>query len=280
MKKSFCTSMKKGPNIMNMLLHELKVYKKNTIIWSLTLSGLVLLFLSMFPSISREAEEFKRLMEGFPEAIRMALGLSVESIGSILGFYSYVFLYISLFGAIQAMLLGLSILSKEVREKTADFLLTKPVTRNQIVTSKLLAAFLSLVFTNIFYLGAATLMASYVETNEFSLKIFLLLSLTLFYQQLIFLALGIFVSLLIPKLKSVLSVSLGMVFAFFMIGAFASTTGDDALRYLTPFKYFDFTYIIQKSAYEPSFIFVSIGFILIAILASYFIYAKRDIHAV
>lgn len=265
---------------MNMYLHEMKAYRKSTITWTFSLVAFVILFLSMFPSISREADVFKKLMEGFPEALRMALGLSVENIGSILGYYSYIFLYISLIGAIQAMNLGVSIISKEVREKTADFLLTKPVTRIEIMTSKLLAAFTSLVITNIFYLVAATMMASLVETKEYSTKIFLLLSLTLFFLQLIFLALGIIVSVAVPKIKSVISISLSTVFAFFIIGALASTTGDDALRYLTPFKYFDFAYIVQNSSYESSFMLVAIGFIAIAIAASYFIYSKRDIHAV
>jgi len=265
---------------MNMFLHELKAYRKSTITWTFTLVGLIILLLSMFPAISEEAETFKKLMEGFPEGIRLALGLAVENIGSILGFYSYIFLYVSLFGAIQAMILGVSILSKEVREKTADFLLTKPVTRTQIVTSKLMAAFTSLLITNVFYLGAATMMVSLVETKEYSTKIFLLLSLTLFFLQLIFLALGIIVSIAVPKIKSVLSISLGTVFAFFIIGALVSTTGDDALRYLTPFKYFDFAYIMQNSSYESSFMMVGIAFIVIAITASYLIYSKRDIHAV
>lgn len=265
---------------MNMFLHELKAYRNFTITWTLALVALVILFLSMFPSISREAEEFKKLMEGFPEAVRMALGFSVENIGSILGFYSYIFLYISLVGAIQAMILGTSIVSKEVREKTADFLLTKPVTRTRVMTYKILAAFTSLVITNVFYLGGATMMASLVETQEYSTKIFLLLSLTLFFLQLIFLTLGIIVSVVVPKIKSVLPISLGTVFAFFIIGALASSTGDDALRYITPFKYFDFAYIVQNSTYESSFMIVAMGFITIAITASYFIYAKRDINAV
>jgi len=263
-----------------MYLHELKAYRKSTIIWTLSLVGLTVLFFSMFPAISQEAEEFKKVMEGFPEAIRLALGLSVENIGSILGFYSYVFLYISLCGAIQAMNLGVSIVSKEVREKTADFLLTKPVTRTQIMTAKLLAALTSLVITNVFYLAAATTMASLVATQEYSTKIFLMISLTLFFLQLIFLALGIIISIVAPRIKSVLPISLATVFTFFIISALASTTGDDALRYLTPFKYFDLAYIMKNSTYEASFIIVAIGFIAAAITVSYFIYSRKDIHAV
>lgn len=265
---------------MNMFLHELRAYRKSTIIWTCSLVAIILLFFSIFPSIAKEAEQFKKLMEGFPEAVRKAIGLSLENIGSILGFYSYVFLYISLCGAIQAMNLGTSIVSKEVREKTADFLLTKPVTRTQIMTSKLLAALTSLVITNVVYVAAATTMASLVEIKEYSTKIFLMISLTLFFLQLIFLALGIIISVVASKIKSVLPISLGTVFAFFIISMLASTTEEDALRYISPFKYFDPAYIVKNSSYEASYMIVAIGFIITAITASYLIYCKKDIHAV
>ena len=172
---------------MNMFLHELKAYRKSTIIWTCSLIALVVLFLSMYPAFSKEVEAFKKLMEGFPEPVRKALGLSVDSMSSILGFYSYIFLYITLCGAIQAMNLGTSIVSKEVREKTADFLLTKPVTRTKIMTSKLLAALTCLVITNVAYLVVASIMASIVKTEDYSYKIFFMLSITLFFVQLMFL---------------------------------------------------------------------------------------------
>ena len=265
---------------MNMFLHELKAYRKSTIIWTCSLIALIVLFLAMFPTFSKEAEAFKKVMEGFPEPVRKALGLSVDSMSSILGFYAYTFLYVTLCGAIQAMNLGTSIISKEVREKTADFLLTKPVTRIKIMTSKLLAALTSLVITNIAYLAVASIMASIVKTKDYSYKIFFMLSFTLFLVQLFFLALGVIVSVVVPKIKSVLPISLGTVFAFFIIGMLASTTGDDAMRYITPFKYFDTNYIIKNSSYEATFIIIEFGFIVAAIAVSYFVYSKKDIHAV
>lgn len=263
---------------MNIFLHELQALRKSTFIWTISLIAMIILFFSMFPTISKEAEEFKKLLKGFPEPLRLALGLSVENIGSLLGFYSYVFLYISLAGAIQAMILGMSIVSKEVREKTADFLLSKPVTRTQIMSAKLMATLTSLVITNAFYLTAATTMASLVESKEYSLKIFIMISLTLFFIQLIFLAFGTIASVVISKIKSVLSISLGTVFVFFIIGALAANTRDDALRYFTPFKYFDLAYIMQNSRYELSFVIVAITFIFLAIAASYYIYNKKDIN--
>ena len=262
---------------MNIFQHELNAYRKSLLIWTFSLAALVVLFLSMFPAISQEAANFQSLMEGFPESVRLALGLSGESIGSLLGYYAYIFLYLSLVGAVQAMILGASLISKEVRHKTADFLLTKPVTRTRIMTSKLLAAVASLLITNVVYLGTATLMASLVATKEFSLKIFLLLSLTLFFLQLIFLALGIVVSVIIPRLKSVISISLGTVFAFFFLSALASTSEDRALRFFSPFRYFDYAYIIENARYEVLFMLMGLAIIVLAIAASYLLYTRRDI---
>ncbi|TMU87556.1 ABC transporter permease [Bacillus sp. BHET2] len=263
---------------MNIFLYELKAYRKSTLIWTGALVALVILFMSMFPSISKEIDEFKKLLEGFPEGVRKALGIQVESIGSLNGFYSYVFLYITLCGAIQAMNLGVSISSKEIREKTADFLLTKPVTRTKILGSKLLAALTSLSFTNIVYIFFAIMIANLVKVEAFSLYVFLLISLTLLFTQLMMFAIGIFIAVIFPKLKSVITVSLGVVFAFFLIGMVAAT--EEASRYFTPFKYFDYTYIMKQERYEWSFLFVGLILFTISLAVSFIIYNKKDIHTV
>ncbi len=265
---------------MNMFLHELRAYRKSTVIWTLSLVILVVLFLSMFPSFSKDAEEFQKLLEGFPAELRKAIGLSIDSIATLIGFFSYSFLYLKLAGAIQAMNLGISILSKETREKTADFLLTKPVTRMQVVTSKLLAALVSLIITNLAFVAAAFLMAGVVAGDDFSKKALLLITLTLFFVQLMFLSLGIIVAVVFPRIKSVITVALGTVFGFFMLGMISSTTGDNVLRYLTPFNYFDSAYIALHQKYEISFAAAGTIMIITAIIASYYLYAKKDVHSV
>ncbi len=125
---------------------------------------------------------------------------------------------------------------------------------------------------------AATLLAFQVATEDFSVKIFILLSLTCFLVQLIFLAIGIIISVIVPKIKSVLTVSLATVFAFYFLGMFSS--GDEAKRYISPFKYFDTAYIMENAGYETSFLITGAIIIIMAIAASYYVYGKRDIHSV
>jgi ABC-2 type transport system permease protein len=265
---------------MNIFFHELKAYRKSTIIWSVSLVLIIVLFMSFYPAFAKDAEDFKKIMEGYPEAIRNAIGFNLGNFFTILGFYCFPLSFITLCGAIQGMNLGTSIVSKEVREKTADFLLTKPVTRATVLTAKLMAAFVSIVITNIVYLAVTIFIAFQVKIDDFSLKILIMLSLTMFFIQLIFLALGIIISVIVPKIKSVLTVSLATVFAFYFLGMFSSTTGEEAKRYISPFKYFDTAYIIKHESYEASFLIVGAVIIILAITASYFVYAKKDIHAV
>lgn len=265
---------------MNIFLHELKTYRKSTFIWSISLMMIVVLYLSFYPSFAQDAEGFKKIMEGYPEAIRNALGVNLGNFFTILGFYCFPLSFITLCGAIQAMNLGTGIISKEVREKTADFLLTKPITRSTILTSKMLAALTSIVITNIVYLATASIMAFQVKTEDFSFKLFIMLSLTVFFIQLIFLAIGILISVIVPKIKSVLTVSLATVFAFYFLGMFSDTTGDKVKRYISPFKYFDTAYIMKHASYEAPFLIAGSVIIILAIVASYIVYAKKDIHAV
>ncbi|WP_144551898.1 ABC transporter permease subunit [Bacillus sp. X1(2014)] len=265
---------------MNIFFHELRAYRKSTIIWSCSLVLIIALFMSFYPAFANDAEDFQKIMEGYPEAIRNAIGFNLGNFFTILGFYCFPLSFITLCGAIQAMNLGTSIVSKEVREKTADFLLTKPVTRTAVLTSKLFAAFVSIVITNIIYLVVTMFMVFQVKTDNFSVKILLLLSLTMFFIQLMFLAVGIMISVIVPKIKSVLSVSLTTVFAFYFLGMFSSTTGEEAKRYISPFKYFDTAYIIKHSGYETSFLVAGAVIIILSITASYIVYLKKDIHAV
>ncbi len=266
---------------MNIFLYELKSLRKSMLLWTISLLALAGLYLSIFPSMAKDAEEFKQLLASYPEAIRAMLGINLDYITSLLGFYSMIFTFIILCGAIQAMNLGVSILSKESRERTADFLLVKPVSRTKIVSAKLLAAIITIVITNILFLGISILLVTLEDTQDFNLKLFILINLTMFFVQLIFIAIGMLVSVFFKKIKNVLPISLGVVFGFYLIGTLLVTDIDNKFeRMISPFKYFDITYIINNGRYEPLYLLISAVIIVVAIAISYVIYNRKDIHAV
>lgn len=265
---------------MNMYLHELQSMRKSTIIWTFSIIALAAIYFSVYPGIAKDAADFKRLLYNYPAPIRAAFGISLNSISSILGFYSMIFSFIVLCGAIQAMILGTSVLSKEGRERTADFLLVKPVSRPAIVSAKLLSALTMILVTNILYYSAAFAMASIVKQSDFSSKLFLMVNLSLLFIQIIFLSLGMVTSVFFKKIKSVLPLSLGVVFGLYIAGALVAAGGNDSERFISPFRYFDTDYIIKNAGYETRYLVISAVIVVISIAASYIIYSKKDIPSV
>ncbi|MGM9988690.1 MAG: ABC transporter permease subunit [Bacillaceae bacterium] len=263
---------------MNVYRHELKMVGKTTILWTVSLAAITSMFMLLYPAFSQESEEFLKLLEGFPEGILKGLGIS-ENFFTIIGFYSYIFIYVALCGAIQAMNLGLSLVSKETNDKTADFLLTKPITRTSILTSKLMAALTAILFTNVIYVAVSFGIASLVKTDAFSVEHFLLISLSLFFLQCIMLSFGLVLSIL-TRIKSIIGVSLGIVFAFFALSMFGSILGKEVFSWFTPFKYFEAQTIVKNGAYEGKFIILSIVIVVVSLVTSYIVYNKKDIQAV
>jgi ABC-2 type transport system permease protein len=95
----------------------------------------------------------------------------------------------------------------------------------------------------------------------------------------IFAALGFIVAVIVPKIKSVLPVSLSIVFSFYIIGIVAATLDLKELYYLSPFKYFDSMYILQHMQYEASYVIVAASFIVASVVAGYIVYSRKDIKA-
>ena len=85
----------------------------------------------------------------YPAQMRAAFGLDKIDLSTVLGFYAFIFVFVQLCLAIQASNYGFGLVSVEESELTADFLLSKPVSRPRVMTSKLLAVFTSLAITDL-----------------------------------------------------------------------------------------------------------------------------------
>ncbi len=265
---------------MNIYFQELKINFKSSIFYLLGMIFLAALYLTFFPAFSKDASAFLKLLEGFPPTIQNAFGIDLKNILSIMGFYAFILFYVVLIASIQGMNLGVSILSKEEREKTADFLMTKPASRSKILLAKLGASVSIVLVSNLLlYLVSYVAITTIVE-DTFSFKIFTLLHLSVFLVEMIFLAIGFFIGVFLKRVKSTISITLAVVFSFFAIGAFAVNSSSDVMRYLTPFKYFDTNYILKNGSFELNYLIIGILLIVVCLVGSYFIYVNKDIDGV
>ena len=265
----------------NIYRHEVRIRLKSVITWSLSLAAMVIFFFSIFPTFADEAALMKDLLAKFPPQLLEAFGMNRMDLSTVLGFYSFVFIFVQLCLAIQAGNYGFGLVSIEESELTADFLLTKPVSRVQVLTSKLLGTLTSLVVTDlVVWLASFIAIFSFrgSRTFETGLLIGLMLSLVLF--QLFFLSVGLVISLLVKRVRSVTPYSLGLSFGTYVINGFSGVFGDVKLEYITPFKQLDPAYFVQHGAFNIPLLLLNMGISLVALAASYWLYTHRDIAAV
>src|SRR4030066_1186272 len=133
----------------NIYQHEFLARLKSVIIWSLALAILIIFYFSMFPVFSDQAAMMNEFLARYPAQLGAAFGLDKIDLSTVLGFYAFTFVFVQLCLAIQAGNYGFGLVSIEENELTADFLLTKPVSRTQVLTSKLLAPLTSLTITDL-----------------------------------------------------------------------------------------------------------------------------------
>ena len=263
---------------MNIYRQEFKMNLRSVITWSVAVTVLIIIFVSLFSSFAQDAALLNEMMANFPEELLAAFGMTGVDMATILGYFSLAFLFVQICLAIQAANYGFSLVSIEEREWTADFLLAKPVGRTQILTSKLLAVLSSLILTDIVVWISSYVCISLFKgdaTYETSSLMLLLLSIVPF--QLFFLAVGLVVSLLVKRVRSVTPYAMALAFGMYVLSAFGDLLGEVALEKITPFKHFEPNYIVQHGAYDLPLVLISVAVIVISLVGSYVLYARRDI---
>lgn len=252
---------------------------KSLIIWSLVLGGLVLLMLSIYPQFSMKSENMKELLNAYPEALKKAFSMDKLDMSTILGFYGIeVYMITTLFGSIFASLLASNIVAKEENEKTVEFLLSKPVTRTEIVTEKLLAMSTNILMLNAIVAIISILGFQFASNEQVSMKTFSLLVIATIFLHFTFATVSFFMSTIIKKSRNILSVSLGLVFVCYFLGIISGVSDKfENLKYLSPFKYVDAGDILENNAIEPLYIFIMLAIMVISITLTYAVYRRKDI---
>jgi len=265
----------------NIFRHEFLTRLRSVIIWSLSVAAMVIFFFSIFPAFADQAALMNQLLAKFPPQLLEAFGMNRMDLATVLGFYAFVFIFVQLCLAIQAGNYGFGLVSVEESELTADFLLTKPVSRVQVLTSKLLAALTSLLVTDlVVWVASFVAILAFHGSRPYNAALLVLLMLSIVIFQLFFLAIGLVISLLVKRVRSVTPYSLGLGFGAYVINGFSGIFGDVKLEYITPFKHFDPAFIVKNNALDTPLVLISVAIILVSLVASYWLYVRRDIQAV
>ncbi|MBI4733156.1 MAG: ABC transporter permease subunit [Chloroflexi bacterium] len=262
-------------------LHEFRTRLKSVLIWSGSLTALVFFFFSLFPSFAEQAALMQQMMANFPPALLEAFGMTKVDLSSLMGFYGFLFAFVQLCLAIQAGNYGFGLVSIEESELTADFLLSKPVSRLQVLISKLLAAVSNLLLTMLIVTVVSLVaIALFNDGHEYAASTLILVLVSGILLQLFFLGVGLVISLLVKRIRSVTPWSLGLAFGAYVLSAFSGILGEIKLEYITPFKHLDPAYIVLNAGFNTPLVLLNVAVTLVSLAASTWLYLRRDIPAV
>ncbi len=263
---------------MNIFKFELRQLRFSILIWGLVVPTVLYMFLAFYPLINSSGADFDMIMNELPDEMLAIFGMHPDlPVSDILGYTAMIFTMVQIPLAIQASNYGFNMLSVEERELTADFLLSKPVTRSKIIISKFLASLTALVIVNIILFVTFTLgvMLFKADSDVDMSKVYVLLSTVIFFQ-LTFMSIGMFVSVLVKKVPSVLTYSMALGFGTFIITSLGQMISSDIFQFFSPYSYFAPQHILLEGSYDALAI---IGFIItiISLVGSYFLYLRRNI---
>ena len=260
---------------MNLLFFDIKRNFKYSIIWTISILLFLLIILAFYPMIKEDMQLFIDVMKNYPTALKKAFGMNFERVNNVIGYFaSMPYNFLVMLSSLEAILLGISIISIENISKTSDFIFTKPISRLSIFISKITASFSLLMFTNIFIFIIIYSTLSYFDNVNFIT--YFLLYLTIILLQILFLMLGVMIATVLKKIKSPVTLAMAITFGLYAVSSIA----DEKMRLLIPFQYFNPNYIIENNSYENKYLIIIFLLIAIFTLIAKIIYIKKDIHSV
>lgn len=268
---------------MNMLKMELKRGLKPLAIWSIVCILLIILFMSMFPSMkdSGMQELVNTKMDAMPKALLEAFNLeNMPDFSKLNEYFAYVFQYIVIAGSIYGGILGSKALIKEESEGTIEFLYAQPVSRTKIVTMKILSSVI-IFYLFVMVMALASIGISLLVKPEGLKVLDLVMDMKLlfggfFLIGLVFMSIGFLISVVINNLRLAMPISTGIFFTTYLLGTFSGMIGNlEFLKYFSPFHYAVPSELL-KNGFQTSNIVISIVIIIVTITSTYFIYRKKD----
>lgn len=261
---------------MTLVKHELRQGKAAFLIWTASIGFLLVICIFLFPEMKEQMADVNDIfasMGSFTEAF----GMDRLNFGTLIGFYAVECgNVLGLGGAFYAALCAVGMLSKEEKEKTAEFLLTHPVSRKRIITEKMIAVMLQITAMNIIiYAVSVGSIAVVGETIPWKGISLLHLAYYLLQIELGGICFGISAFLR----KSSAGVGLGIAAMMYFLNLIANIADvAEFLKYITPFGYCEGADIVSDGRLDG--VMVAIGAVIgvCGIVIAYLKYTKKDIH--
>ncbi len=264
---------------MNIFVRELKANFKSLLIWSGFIIFFIYMGISKFEAFTATGSDVMEMIDKMPTALLEALQLNAFNLTTLSGYYGVMHTYFALMASIFAVLLGNGIIAKEERDKTVEFSLTLPIPRHRLITGKVAAALVNcVIFVLVMWGGSLAFTQPYDPSPAF-FEYLGLMMVSLFFLELIFLAVGVLLGAALKDYKRSGSVAVSLLLSTYVLSIISGLSKDfEFLKYASPFQYFNQVHLLNESRFEMPFIWLSLAIVVVSMAGAYFTYARRDLY--
>lgn len=260
---------------MTLVRHELRQGRLPFLIWTASIGGLLAVCIFLFPEMEAQMDGISDVFSSMG-SFTAAFGMDRLSFGTLMGFYSVECgNVLGLGGAFYAALCGVAILSKEEHSRTAEFLLTHPVSRFHIITRKLAAVLIQISALNLFlYVLSVASIAAIDEAIPWKELNLLHLAYYLLQIELACICFGISAFMR----KNSIGVGMGIAIMMYFLNLVANMAeAAEFLKYITPFGYCEGADIVTEGCLDLTRIAIGMCAGLAGVAAAYWKYGRKDI---
>lgn len=262
---------------MNLFLRELKAHRTHLIVWSLVMIAFMFLSMGKYAALSGDAAASQQLVQALPSTLQAVFGMTGLDLTTVQGYYGICFIFIAVMLAIHAGMLGADLISKEERDKTAEFLYVKPRERAYLLTIKLVAGVL--VMIAIFIVTTLATYGSIAMVNNGSVPIsdLVTFSLALLLIQALFYSTGVFFAAILTHPKQATMYVSIVVFVCYIADVLQGLSDQFSwFKQVTPFGYFNARDILADAHLNLGYVAITASVTAILLVIAYMGYTRRD----
>lgn len=261
---------------MTIVKHELRLGRVAFWIWSGVLACLLATCVFLYPEMKGEMEQMGDIFASMG-SFTDAFGMDKLNFGTLIGYYAIECgNVLGLGGAFYAALTAGAALCGEEKNRTAEFLLTHPVSRTRVAAEKLISVLLRMAGMNVVVFAVSVASVAAIG-EEIPWKELCLLHLAHCLMTLEIAGICFGLSAFLRGGSA--AIGLGVAVLFYMMNIFANITEKvEFLKYLTPFAYCDGGTIVEQGGLDWPKVAIGLGIAAVCVLAAFWYYPKKDIH--
>jgi len=264
---------------VNLLFRELKSNLKGTIITGISAALYIAFSFSIYSVMKENIPKITEFYQFMPQSFRLAFNMDLNQWDNVMGFYvTYFVYYVPIIAGCYSIILGMKVISKEEHFKTAEFLLSHPLSRSQIISSKLIALIIHVLGINFFTFLTAFVSCVIVSEWEFSIRALAVLHTYGFLICGFFGIVGFFITVIMKRAKAVIGLGIGIVLGTYFFDMMLRISDKvKFLLYFTPYKYMDLQAFAKDYGFETWRLLFFFGVSGLLIMLSFLFYRRKDI---